>query len=182
MTRLSEKYQKEVTPKMSTEFGIVNSMALPKVTKVVINMGTGEIKDNKEEQAKAIAELASIVGQRPSLRISRKSIAGFNLREGQAVGISATLRGSRMYEFLDKLFSIVLPRIRDFRGVSRTAFDHHGNYTLGLPEHTVFPEIDLGKINRVRGLEVTIVTNTKNLRMSERLLEELGMPFKKGDV
>lgn len=180
MTQLYEKYQKEVLPKLASEFDIQNSMALPKVVKVVVNMGIGDLKENRDEQEKVAQELASIVGQRPSLRISRKAIAGFNLREGQVVGISATLRGVRMYDFLSKLFNIVLPRIRDFRGASVRAFDHHGNYTLGLTEHTVFPEIDLGKVSRLRGLEITIVTNTRNVEASKRLLEGLGMPFEKG--
>ncbi len=177
---LIEKYHKTVKPKIGEEFGIKNTMAQPKILKVVVNMGTGEIKENKEEQAKALSEFANIVGQKPSVRLSRKAIAGFNLREGQAVGLKATLRGVRMYSFLDKLLNVVLPRIRDFRGIPRTSFDQGGNYTLAITEHTVFPEIDLGKITRVRGLEITIVTNTKIKKMSERLLEELGMPFQKG--
>ncbi|MBI4029064.1 MAG: 50S ribosomal protein L5 [Candidatus Blackburnbacteria bacterium] len=182
MNRLREKYQKNVGPKVGAEFGIENKVAQPKIEKVVVNMGIGELKDSKDEREKVVNEMASIVGQKPSLRLARKSIAGFNIREGQPVGISATLRGIRMYDFLDKLFNIVLPRIRDFRGVSQTSFDKNGNYTLGLTEHTVFPEIDLGKITRIRGLEITIVTNTHNPQISERLLEEMGMPFEKGSV
>ncbi|MBI2590713.1 MAG: 50S ribosomal protein L5 [Candidatus Blackburnbacteria bacterium] len=179
MNRLAEKYQKNVGPKLGLEFGVKNKMAQPKIEKVVINMGIGDIKDNRDEQEKAMLEVANITGQKPSLRLARKSIAGFNIREGQPVGISATLRGVRMYDFLDKLFSVVLPRIRDFRGVSRTAFDKNGNYTLGLTEHSVFPEIDLGKITRIRGLEITIVTNTHSPQVSFKLLEEMGMPFEK---
>lgn len=179
MNRLYEKYQKEVLPKLILEFGEKNPMAQPAIEKVVVNMGIGEIKDSKDEQEKAVAEFASIVGQRPSVKLAKKSIAGFNVREGQPVGIAATLRGERMYDFLDKFFNIVLPRLRDFRGVTRKAFDQGGNYTLGLSEHTVFPEIDLGKITKTRGLEITIVTNTKSPALGQRLLEEMGMPFEK---
>ncbi|OGY08343.1 MAG: 50S ribosomal protein L5 [Candidatus Blackburnbacteria bacterium RIFCSPHIGHO2_01_FULL_43_15b] len=179
MNRLMEKYQKNVGSKVGAEFDIKNKAAQPKIEKVVVNMGIGGLKDSKDEQEKAVNEVASIVGQKPSLRLARKSIAGFNIREGQPVGISATLRGIRMYDFLDKFFNVVLPRIRDFRGVSRTSFDKNGNYTLGLTEHIVFPEIDLGKITHMRGLEITIVTNTHNPQVSERLLEEMGMPFVK---
>jgi len=160
MNRLMEKYQKNVGSKVGAEFDIKNKAAQPKIEKVVVNMGIGGLKDSKDEQEKAVNEVASIVGQKPSLRLARKSIAGFNIREGQPVGISATLRGIRMYDFLDKFFNVVLPRIRDFRGVSRTSFD-------------------MGKITHMRGLEITIVTNTHNPQVSERLLEEMGMPFVK---
>lgn len=179
MNKLIEKYQKSVGPKVGLEFGVKNKMAQPKIEKVVINMGIGDIKDNRDEQDKAMFEVASIIGQKPSLRLARKSIASFNVREGQPVGISATLRGVRMYDFLSKLFNVVLPRIRDFRGLKRTSFDKNGNYTLGLTEHSVFPEIDLGKITRSRGLEITIVTNAHSPQVSSRLLEEMGMPFAK---
>lgn len=182
MTQIFEKYQKKVAPKIMQEFGIANSMATPKIEKIVVNMGIGEIKENKEEQEKAAVELGNIVGQKPALRRAKKSIAGFNTREGQPVGLAATLRGKRMYAFLDKLLNVVLPRLRDFRGVKRTSFDQRGNYTLGITEHTVFPEIDLGKITRVRGLEITIVINTKDPKISEKLLEELGMPFVKEGI
>ncbi|OGY08479.1 MAG: 50S ribosomal protein L5 [Candidatus Blackburnbacteria bacterium RIFCSPHIGHO2_01_FULL_44_64] len=179
MPQLFEHYQTNVAPKLSSEFGVKNPMASPKVTKITLNMGIGEIKENKDEQEKSVTELASIAGQRPSIRKSRKSIAGFNVREGQPVGVAVTLRGKRMYTFLDKLLNVVLPRLRDFRGVSRKSFDQQGNYTLGFSEHTVFPEIDLGKITRTKGLEITISINTKDPQKSERLLEELGMPFEK---
>lgn len=179
MNQLLEKYKKEISLNLARELGVKNPMATPRVTKVVVNMGTGTIKDNKEEQEKAVSELASIVGQKPSVRLARRSVAGFNLREGEPVGISATLRGVRMYHFIDKLLNIVLPRLRDFRGVSKRSFDKDGNYTLGFAEHTVFPEIDLGKVSRARGLEVTIVTNTHSPEKSKRLLEEMGMPFEK---
>ena len=181
MTQILEKYQKTAAPKIMEEFSISNKMAQPKIAKIVVNMGIGEIKENKEEQEKAASELGDIIGQKPKVTRAKKAIAGFNIREGQVVGLSATLRGRRLYAFLDKLINVTLPRLRDFRGISRTAFDKQGNYTLGLAEHTVFPEIDLGKITRVRGLEITIVTNTKDPKISERLLEELGMPFVKED-
>lgn len=177
---LLQKFQEEVSPKLSQEFGLTNRMSVPKVTKVVVNMGIGDLRDEKQGQEQIITDLGKIVGQKPSPRKAKKSIAGFGIREGQVVGAAATLRGVRMYNFLEKLFNIVLPRLRDFRGVSRSSFDQAGNYTLGLTEHTVFPEIDLGKVNKTRGLEVVIVTNTKDKNQAERLLEEMGMPFEKG--
>jgi large subunit ribosomal protein L5 len=176
---LQQLYQDKIKAKLSEEFGLKNSMATPKVVKVVVNMGIGDLRDNKEAQEQMVQDLGRIVGQRPSLRRSKKSIAGFGIRQGQVVGVAATLRSERMYNFLEKLFNIVLPRIRDFRGVTRGAFDQAGNYTLGLTEQTVFPEIDLGKVNRTRGLEIVIVTSTKDREKSERLLEEMGMPFVK---
>ena len=154
-------------------------MAAPKVKKVVVNMGIGALRDNKDEQEKISQELGQIVGQKPSFRKTTQSIAGFGTRRGQIVGVAATLRGKRMYDFLEKLFNVVLPRIRDFRGVSRKSFDQAGNYTLGMTEHTVFPEIDLGKVSRTHGLEIVIVMNTYDTKKSQRLLEELGMPFQK---
>lgn len=169
-------------PKLKEEFGLENSLAVPKVAKVVINMGIGASRDSEEEQQKILEELALIAGQKPNLRQARKSIAGFGIRRGQVVGVAVTLRGRRMYDFLQKLFNIVLPRLRDFRGVSKKSFDVNGNYTLGMTEHTVFPEIDLGKVNKVRSLEVTIVTNTRDRGKAERLLEEMGMPFEKEDA
>lgn len=149
------------------------------VLKIVVNMGIGDLKDDKEEREKVIGEFASIVGQRPQARPARKSIAGFGVRKGEPVGLSATLRGKRMYAFLEKLFNIVLPRLRDFKGVSQASFDQNANLTLGITEHTVFPEVDLGKVGKVRGLEVTIVTSANSREEAIRLLEELGMPFEK---
>lgn len=178
MTALLEDYQKTVVPKLAHEFGLENLMAVPKVQKVVVNMGIGDVKESEEEQERVKAELASITGQKPAIRIARKSIAGFGVRKGQPVGLMVSLRGRRMYDFLGKLFAIVLPRIRDFRGLPKR-FDKQGNYTIGIGEHTVFPEIDLGKVGRVRGFEITIVTSTKDPEKSVRLLEELGMPFEK---
>lgn len=176
---LQEYYQQNIVPKLRQEFHLANSMAAPRVEKVVVNMGIGMARDSSEEQQKVLVELGLITGQRPNLRQARKSIAGFGIRRGQVIGAAVTLRGRRMYDFLQKLFNIVLPRLRDFRGVAKKSFDQNGNYTLGLVEHSVFPEIDLGKVDKVRGLEVTIVTSTRDRDRSTRLLEELGMPFEK---
>lgn len=153
-------------------------MATPRIKKVVVNMGIGSIKESKEEQEKAIAELARITGQKPSVRRAKLSVAGFSMRRGQPVGLTVTLRGKRMYDFLEKLFTIVLPRVRDFRGVPRKSFDASGNYTLGVPEHTIFPEVDLAKVTKLYGFEITIVTSSPS-DQSMRLLEEMGMPFVK---
>ncbi len=180
-SRLKEKYQKEIVPHLTEEFGIKNIMATPKVEKVVINMGVGEMIKNKELGASLAKDLAVISGQVPSLRRAKISIAAFGLRRGMPVGYSVTLRGIRMYDFLDKLFSIVLPRLRDFRGVKINSFDKSGNYTLGFSEHTVFPEIDAAKAAQPRGFEVVIVINSESVEKSKRLLELLGMPFEKGE-
>lgn len=156
-----------------------NPMSVPRVKKVMVNMGIGDLKDDRETREKVIAEFASIVGQRPSVRQAKKSIAGFGVRQGESVGLSATLRAKRMYAFLEKLFKVVLPRLRDFKGVSPSSFDKNANYTLGITEHTVFPEVDLGQVGKVRGLEITIVTKSKNKQEAAKLLQELGMPFAK---
>lgn len=158
---------------------VKNPMSSTRVLKVVVNMGTGDLKDDREEREKVIGEFASIVGQRPQVRPARKSISGFGVRKGEPVGLSATLRGKRMHIFLEKLFNVVLPRLRDFKGVSRTSFDQNANYTIGITEHTVFPEVDLGKVGRVRGLEITFVTSTTAKTEAIKLFEELGMPFEK---
>lgn len=179
---LLKHYQQDIAPKLASEFQLKNLMAVPKVKKVVINTGIGLARDSEEDQKRVLEELGLIAGQKPNLRQARKSIAGFGIRRGQVIGAAVTLRGRKMYDFLQKLFNIVLPRLRDFRGVSKKSFDTSGNYTLGMTEHTVFPEIDLGKVNKVLSLEVTIVTSTRDREKAERLLEELGMPFeKKGD-
>lgn len=180
MSRLQEKYNSKVSKTLSEAFGVTNPLALPKVEKVVVNMGIGEAAKNKEILEGARSDLAKLTGQLPSVRLARVSVASFGLRKGAPVGLKVTLRGKRMYEFLDKLFSIVLPRLRDFRGLKRDSFDKFANYTLGLTEHTLFPEVELGKIGS-RGLEITIVTNTNDRERSEKLLETLGMPFKKED-
>ena len=181
MLSLAENYKKNVVPKLLSEFGIKNVMAVPKFRKVVINMGIGLAKESRDEQEKIVEELGRIAGQKPSIRQAKKSIPRFGTRQGQPVGVAVTLRGKKMNAFLQKLFNIVLPRLRDFRGVSRKSFDGSGNYTLGILEHTVFPEIDLGKVSKVRGFEITIVINSHDKEKSLRLLEEMGMPFMKDE-
>lgn len=176
--RLKEKYKKEVIPQLISEYGIKNKMEVPGVLKVIVNSGVGDASKNKELIDKVKADLALITGQAPTIRLARVSVASFGLRKGMPVGVKVTLRGDRMYSFLDKLVSIVLPRFRDFRGVPLKSFDKSGNYTLGIVEHGVFPEIDVTKSGS-RGLEITIVTNTNDKEKSKRLLELLGMPFEK---
>lgn len=177
--RLIEKYHKEVLPRIMAEFGIKNLMAAPRVEKIVVNAGVGKLSKNQAGLEALRKDLAVITGQNPSIRFAKKSIAAFGVREGDPVGLSVTLRGVRMYAFLDKLFSITLPRLRDFRGVKSNSFDQFGNYTLGLAEHTVFPEIDLAKAAPSHGLEITIVTSSNSVEASKRLLELLGCPFQK---
>lgn len=181
-SRLKAKYEKEVAPVLNEEFGIKNPMATPKIIKVVVNMGVGEMTKNKEIGPSLSRDLAAITGQKPSIRLAKVSIATFGLRRGMPVGLSTTLRGERMYDFLDKLFSIVLPRLRDFRGVSGKSFDLKGNYTLGMSEHTVFPEIDIAKASVPHGLEISIVTNAASPERAKRLLSLLGMPFEKEEA
>ncbi len=178
MNRLKQKYLKEVLPVLTKEFGIENKMALPKITKVVVNMGIGDTLKNKEMKEAAMQDLSLITGQKPQIKTAKVSVASFGIRRGMSVGLKVTLRKEKMYVFLDKLFSIVLPRLRDFRGLALDSFDKEGNYTLGLAESNVFPEIDTAK-TQVRSLEVTIVTNTKDKNISRRLLELMGMPFEK---
>lgn len=178
-SRLKERYEKEIKSTLQKEFEIKNTSAIPGVEKVVLNMGIGEISKDKELKAMLSRDLATISGQIPSIRLARVSVAAFGIRLGMPVGLSTTLRGERMYSFLDKLFSIVLPRLRDFRGLSSKSFDKTGNYTIGLNEHTVFPEIDSTKSNKPKGIEITIVTNSQDPVKSKRLLELLGMPFEK---
>jgi len=177
--RLQEKYEKEVKDVLAKEFSTKNTFAIPKVEKVVINIGVGSLSKNQQQMDALKKDLATVTGQAPSVRNARVSIASFSLRAGMPVGLSATLRGERMYSFLDRLFSIVLPRLRDFRGVSLKSFDKMGNYTLGLEEHTVFPEIDPTKSANAHGFEITIVTSAKDVEQSKRLLELMGMPFEK---
>jgi len=177
--RLREKYQKEVVPKLRKEFGIDNVMAVPKLEKIVLNMGVGDAIANVKILDTAVEELTSIAAQKPVIRKAKKSIATFKLREGMPIGTSVTLRGDRMYEFLDRLINIALPRVRDFRGVPAKSFDGRGNYTLGVRDHLIFPEIDYNKVDKVKGLNVTIVTNSGSDEQSRFLLKELGMPFGK---
>lgn len=176
--RLKQKYDKEIVYILAKEFDIKNRLAVPRLSKVVINMGIGDTLKNKELLESIKKDLAIISGQEPAGRKAKISVASFGIRKGMLVGLKVTLRGDRMYYFLDRLFSIVLPRLRDFRGVSVNSFDKGGNYTLGIAEHTVFPEIDIAK-SQPRGMEITIVTNVQSKERSKRLLELLGMPFEK---
>lgn len=179
MNRLKEKYNKEIKSALAKEFDIKNQMSLPRLSKVVVNMGVGEAAKSKQAMEALQKDMATITGQHPSTRNAKVSIASFSLRAGMPVGLSVTLRGERMYSFLDRLFSVVLPRLRDFRGVPDKSFDKTGNYTLGIIEHTVFPEIDPTKSAQAHGMEITIVTNAGSVVQSKKLLELLGMPFEK---
>lgn len=178
-SRLKELYTKEVRKKIQDEFQIKNPMAVPKVEKVVLNMGVGEAIQNAKVLDSAVDELSTIAGQKPVVTRARKSIAAFKLREGVPIGTMVTLRGEKMYEFLDRLINIALPRVRDFRGVPTKSFDGRGNYTLGIRDHLIFPEIDAGKVDKAKGMNITIVTNAKNDEQARALLRELGMPFGK---
>lgn len=177
--RLQQRYEAEVAPQMLREFGYDNVMQIPRVQKIVVNIGLGEAIQNAKAMEAATKDLATITGQRPVITRARKSIAAFKVRAGMPVGAMVTLRGERMWSFLDKLLSIDLPRVRDFHGVSPKAFDGRGNYTIGLKEQIVFPEIDYEKIDKLRGLEATIVTTARNDEEARRLLELLGMPFQR---
>lgn len=179
--RLQEKFEKEIKPILAKEFDIKNTFAIPLVTKIVVNMGVGEAAKNKEHIEKLKSDLSVITGQSPSIRNAKVSIASFSLRAGMPVGLTVTLRGSRMYSFMDRLFSIVLPRLRDFRGVSAKSFDNTGNYTIGFEAHTVFPEIDSTKSAPTHGMEVTLVTTANNKEQAKRLLELIGCPFVKDE-
>ncbi|NLN05444.1 MAG: 50S ribosomal protein L5 [Clostridiaceae bacterium] len=178
MLRLKEKYQKEIIPAMMEKFNYKSVMQVPKVEKIVINMGLGEARENPKAIDSAIEDLSLITGQRPVVTKAKKSIAAFKLREGMNVGIKVTLRGDRMYAFLDKLVNIVLPRIRDFHGVSPNSFDGRGNYALGIKEQIIFPEIDYDKIDKVRGMDVIIVTTAKTDEEAKELLGLMGMPYR----
>jgi large subunit ribosomal protein L5 len=177
MARLREFYEKEVADKVRKEFGITNPMAVPRIEKIVLNMGLGEAVQNSKIIDVAVEELTSIAGQRAVVTKAKKSIANFKLREGVAIGARVTLRGNRMYEFLDRLIHIALPRVRDFRGVPARAFDGRGNYTLGVRDHLIFPEIDYSKVDKSKGMNITIVTTARNDEQARALLRELGMPF-----
>lgn len=176
--RLRESYVKEVVPRLMKERKYPNVMAVPKLHKVVINMGVGEATQNIKILDAAMAELGSITGQRPAVRRARKSIAAFKLREGMPIAATVTLRGDRMYEFLDRLFNVAMPRVRDFRGVPTNAFDGRGNYTLGLRDQIIFPEVDYAKVDKLRGMNVTFVTSARTDEESKLLLQYLGMPFR----
>ena len=174
---LLRRYRDEVKVSLGQEFNYKNVMEIPSVRKVTLNIGLGESKTNARAMESAIKDITSITGQKPVTTRARKSIAGFKLREGEPIGVAVTLRGNRMYDFLDRLFNASLPRIRDFRGVSRKAFDGHGNYSLGLREQIMFPEIDYGQIDRIRGMQISIVTSAKTDAEGMRLLELMGLPF-----
>jgi len=175
--RLKQTYGDEVAPKLAKEFGLENPMAVPRLEKISLNIGLGEAIQNIKLLDDAVEELAALAGQRPTITRAQKSIASFKLREGMPIGCRVTLRGDRMWEFLDRLISVALPRVRDFRGVSGKSFDGRGNYTLGLREHTIFPEIDYNRVDKVKGLNVTIVTTAGNDERARFMLKELGMPF-----
>jgi large subunit ribosomal protein L5 len=178
-SRLKEKYQQEVVPALQKEFNYKNPMQVPAVHKVVVNIGMGEAIQNARAMDAAVSDLSVITGQRPVITRAKRSVAAFKLREGMQIGCMVTLRGERMYYFLDKLMNVALPRLRDFQGVSAEAFDGRGNYTLGLREQLVFPEIDYDKVDKVRGMEVSIVTTARTDEEGRRLLRLMGMPFKK---
>jgi large subunit ribosomal protein L5 len=179
VNRLKEKFVNEVTPALMSKFNYKSVMQVPKVDKIVINMGVGDAVSNAKALDNAVEELATITGQKPVVTRAKKSIAGFRLREGMPIGAKVTLRGDRMYEFLDKLVSVSLPRVRDFRGVSKKAFDGRGNYTLGIKEQLIFPEIDYDKVSKVRGMDIVIVTTANTDEESRELLTQFGMPFQK---
>ena len=176
---MKERYQKEIAPALFKELKLGNVMEVPRITKVVVNIGMGEALENAKALEAAVGDLVKITGQKPILIKARKSIANFKLREGREIGVKVTLRGERMWAFLDRLMNIGLPRVRDFRGISPNAFDGRGNYTLGLREQLVFPEIEYDKIDKLRGLEITIVTTARTDEHARELLAMLGMPFRK---
>lgn len=177
VSRLKEKYQKEVVPALMEKFGYKNVMEVPRLAKVTVNMGLGEAIQNPKAIDAAVEDLKAITGQKPVVTRAKKSVAAFKLRAGMQIGAKVTLRGERMYDFVDKLFNIVLPRVRDFRGVPPKAFDGRGNFTLGLREQIIFPEIDYDKVDRVRGMNITFVTTAKTDEEARELLRLLGMPF-----
>jgi large subunit ribosomal protein L5 len=176
--RLRERYAREIAPALAKEFDIKNPMAVPKLEKIVINMGLGEAIANSKIIDTAVDELGSIAGQKPVVTRAKKAIAAFKLRQGMAIGSMVTLRGDRMYEFLDRLVSVALPRVRDFRGVSPKAFDGRGNYTLGIREQLIFPEIDFNRVDKTRGMNISIVTTARDDEQARALLRALGMPFR----
>ncbi len=176
--RLKEKFNQEIAPSLAKEFGYKNPMSIPRIQKIVLNMGLGEAISNQKIIDVAVNELAVVTGQKPVVTKAKKSIAQFKLREGMSIGAMVTLRGDRMYEFLDRFISITLPRVRDFRGVSPKAFDGRGNYTVGLKDQLIFPEVDFGKVDKARGMNVCIVTTATNDEEARSLLRHFGMPFR----
>jgi len=177
MTRLQEKYVKEVVPALQEKFKFKSAMQIPKLEKVVINMGVGDVKENPKAIDAALNDLTAISGQKPLITKAKKSVAAFKLREGMNIGCKVTLRGDRMYEFVDKLFNIAMPRVRDFRGVSNNSFDGRGNYSMGVNDQLIFPEIEYDKIDKMRGMDITFVTTAKNDEEAKELLKLMGMPF-----
>ena len=182
MNRMHDKYNEEVVPALRKAFDLKNVMQVPRIAKVVVNIGMGEALDNPKSLESAVSDLTTITGQKPVMTKARKSIANFKLREGRLIGTKVTLRGDRMWSFLDRLMNTALPRVRDFRGVSANAFDGRGNYTLGLRDQLIFPEIEYDKIDKLRGMEVTIVTTAKNDDQARVMLQLLGMPFSKKEA
>jgi len=178
VARLHERYQKEIMPRLAERLGRTNRLSLPRLEKIVVNMGVGKALQDKNRMEQAAEQLALITGQKAQVTKARRAVSGFRLREGNEIGCRVTLRGQRMYEFLDRLISVALPRIRDFRGVNPRSFDGHGNYSLGLAEQGVFPEIDPDKVNFVQGMDVTFVTSTHNDDEARELLRGFGMPFR----
>jgi large subunit ribosomal protein L5 len=176
---LKERYQNEITPALMKSLQLSNTMEVPRIRKVIVNVGVGEALDNAKALDAAVADIVQITGQKPIVTKARKSIANFKLREGRQIGVKVTLRGDRMWAFLDRLMNVALPRVRDFRGISANAFDGRGNYTLGLREQLVFPEIDYDKIDKLRGMEISIVTTARNDEEGRQLLQMLGMPFRR---
>ncbi len=177
MARLKEKYNQEVSKALMEKFGYKNVMQLPKLEKIVLNMGLGEAIANSKAMDNAVEDMTIIVGQKPVITRAKKSIAGFKLREGMPIGVKVTLRGERMYEFLDRLISIALPRMRDFRGINPKSFDGRGNYTMGIKEQLIFPEIEYDKVDKIRGMDITVVTSASTDEEAFELLKQLGMPF-----
>ena len=180
MNRLKEIYKEEIAPELFEELGLENVMQVPKIEKIVVNIGVGEALDNPKALDEAVRDLTTITGQRPVVTKAKKSIANFKLREGRTIGTKVTLRGDRMWAFLDRLVNVALPRVRDFRGISPDSFDGRGNYTLGLQEQLIFPEINYDDVESVRGMEITIVTTAENDDQARALLTKVGMPFRKG--
>jgi large subunit ribosomal protein L5 len=176
--RLKDKFDKEIAPALAKELGVTNPMAVPKLHKIVVNMGVGEATQNTKILDPLVRDLGEITGQKPVVTKAKKSIAAFKVREGMSIGAMVTLRGPRMYEFLDRLINIALPRVRDFRGVSTKSFDGRGNYTLGLRDQLIFPEIDYAKVDKLKGMNVTIVTTARDDNQARTLLKHLGMPFR----
>lgn len=177
MARLKEKYANEVAPAMMQKFQYKSVMQIPKIEKIVINMGLGDTKDNAKGLDAAVSELATISGQKPVVTKAKKSVAAFKVRQGMSIGAKVTLRGEKMYEFIDKLFNVALPRVRDFRGVSKKAFDGRGNYALGIKEQLIFPEIEYDKVDKIRGMDIIFVTTAKTDEEARELLGLLGMPY-----